>query len=278
VFLPANTTSVVQPCDQGIIACTKAHYRRMQVEWVVQEAEKDENKSLKELRPNFYQMMRWLNKAWNECVPPVTIRNCWSKADILPDGWVAKPTGTRRQRAQAAQGLTEQSLEEETSEHAADSTESAEIVTDTEASQAVFRDAFDQLDAALQQLQESVQRNSVVLPHGDNMMSAAGYCDLDGEREVFAELDDEAIVRMVQTDNADIIDSDEHEDDDFVEVSTTPAQALQLASELHTFALSQPQLFDLADINVLSNMQRKLSRFVATNKKQTTMTAMFARQ
>jgi hypothetical protein len=250
----------------------------MQVEWVVQEAEKDENKSMKELQPNFYQIMSWLNKAWSKCVPPVTICNCWSKADILSDGWVAKPTGTHRQQAQAAQGLAEQRLEEEASEHAADSTESAEIVNEMESSQAVFMDAFDQLDAALQQLQESVQHNSVVLQHGDKMMSAAGYCDLDGEREVFARLDDEEIVRMVQTDNADIIDSDEHEDDDFVEVSTTPAQALQLASELHTFALSQPQLFDLADINVLSNMQRKLSRSVATNKKQTTMTAMFARQ
>jgi hypothetical protein len=70
----------------------------------------------------------------------------------------------------------------------------------------------------------------------------------------------------------------EHDDDDFVEVSSTPAQALPLASELHTFALSQPQLFDLADMNVHSNMQRKLSRSIATTKKQTTMTAMFAKQ
>jgi hypothetical protein len=27
-FLPANTTALIQPCDQGIITVLKAHYRR----------------------------------------------------------------------------------------------------------------------------------------------------------------------------------------------------------------------------------------------------------
>jgi hypothetical protein len=96
VFLPANTTNVAQPLDQGVIPCTKAHYRRQLVQWVIAEAEKPENagKLLKELRPNFYQMVRWLNTAWKDCALPQAIHNCWHKAGILPEGWFAAPAGT----------------------------------------------------------------------------------------------------------------------------------------------------------------------------------------
>jgi hypothetical protein len=40
VFLPANTTSVVQPLEQGRIACSKAHHWRQLVQWVLDEADK----------------------------------------------------------------------------------------------------------------------------------------------------------------------------------------------------------------------------------------------
>jgi hypothetical protein len=87
-----------------------------------------------------------------------------------------------------------------------------------------------------------VQKHGTLLPHNDAIMSANEFHQLDGEREVFEELDDAAIVQMIRSDNvADVVDSDEDEADDFVDVTT--AQALQVASDLHEFALAQPQLF-----------------------------------
>jgi hypothetical protein len=54
------------------------------------------------------------------------------------------------------------------------------------------------------------------------MLSANEFHELDGEREVFEELDDAAIVQMIQSDSAvGVLDSDEDEADDFVDVSTT---------------------------------------------------------
>jgi hypothetical protein len=51
-------TSIVQPCDQGIIACAKTHHRRRLVRWMLEEAEKRPEACLKDLAPTFYQMMQ----------------------------------------------------------------------------------------------------------------------------------------------------------------------------------------------------------------------------
>jgi hypothetical protein len=108
IFLPANTTTVVQPLDQGIIASMKAHYRRRlllseagEVRWLLSEAGEagNEEKRLKDIRPSFNKMSRWVHEAWTQSVAPFVIRNCWHKAGILPDGWVAAPPDTRAKRA-----------------------------------------------------------------------------------------------------------------------------------------------------------------------------------
>jgi hypothetical protein len=101
IFLPANSTTIVQPLDQGTIASMKAHYRRILVRWLLSEADKagNQEKRLTDLRLSFYQMMRWVHEAWTQSVAPSVIRNCWHKAGILPDGWVAAPPDTRAKRA-----------------------------------------------------------------------------------------------------------------------------------------------------------------------------------
>jgi hypothetical protein len=82
------------------------------------------------------------------------------------------------------------------------------------------------------------------------------YHELEGECEVFEELSDAATVRIIQSNNdVDRVDSDEDEADDFVDASTTKAQALQLAAGLLELALAQPHLFDVADVSALQKMQ-----------------------
>ena len=81
VFLPKNTTSHIQPLDQGIIAAMKARYRSRQVQWVISEAERDPP------TPNAQVDLRlaiiWLSDSFKE-VCAETIRNCWAHAGILP--------------------------------------------------------------------------------------------------------------------------------------------------------------------------------------------------
>jgi hypothetical protein len=68
VFLPANTTSVVQPLDQGIITALKAHCRRRLVRWLLQEL----NKCMA-AGDSLYQMMRWVeSRAANYSLQPFT--------------------------------------------------------------------------------------------------------------------------------------------------------------------------------------------------------------
>jgi hypothetical protein len=78
-----NLTSHVQPLDQGIIRCFKAHYRAAYIRRAVDRYDEGITPA------NIYdidqlQAMRLADIAWNE-VDTTTIKNCWKKAGILPD-------------------------------------------------------------------------------------------------------------------------------------------------------------------------------------------------
>jgi hypothetical protein len=80
-------------------------------------------------------------------VSSLTIRNCWHKAGILPEGWIAGASADTTATEDAA-------------------------------------DVFKQLDAALQGLKVCVRKHGALLPHNDAMLSANEFHELDGEREV----------------------------------------------------------------------------------------------
>jgi hypothetical protein len=87
IFLPPNVTAKPQPCDQGIIASYKVHYRGLLVRWMLEQANKprNENKQLKEMAPTVYQAIQWSLLAWKEKDTANTVKNCWRKSGLLPD-------------------------------------------------------------------------------------------------------------------------------------------------------------------------------------------------
>lgn len=78
-----NLTAHVQPQDQGIIWCFKAHYCAKFIQRAVNQYDKG-------ITPaeiygiNQLQAMRMEDKVWNN-VDTITIHNCWRKAGILPE-------------------------------------------------------------------------------------------------------------------------------------------------------------------------------------------------
>ena len=59
-FLPPNTTSRLQPCDQGILRSLKAHYRQRLVKRLILSVEAGE-----ELKISVLDAMHWLRCAWD---------------------------------------------------------------------------------------------------------------------------------------------------------------------------------------------------------------------
>lgn len=84
-FLPKNTTSVLQPLDQGIISCVKrkfyAHKADYQFDQYLAGKAPDKQQPTK---VDVWHGMLWMKRAWDQ-VSPETIQNCWRHAGILWD-------------------------------------------------------------------------------------------------------------------------------------------------------------------------------------------------
>ena len=90
VYLPANTTSVLQPLDQGIIAVFKRLYKQQLVNRRLSDIEQVLNKTDGPQlgRVNIRQAFEWGCITWN-AVSDTGIHNCWKRTGILPT-WVCR--------------------------------------------------------------------------------------------------------------------------------------------------------------------------------------------
>lgn len=84
VFFPANTTSQLQPLDQGIIQNFKCKYRKFQLRSIVgllDEAVYTPATQIK-FQINKLDAVNWIRNAWDE-VKPETITKCFQKCGFL---------------------------------------------------------------------------------------------------------------------------------------------------------------------------------------------------
>lgn len=84
-FLPANTTSKLQPLDLGIIQNFKVHYRHLFLRYVLSKIDECETATEVVNSINILIAIRWVAQAWGK-VKAETITKCFRKAGILDSG------------------------------------------------------------------------------------------------------------------------------------------------------------------------------------------------
>ena len=78
LFLPANTTTDLQPMDAGVIATFKKQYKKLSSRAQLQMVIKGERVSISP-----YQALCFCKKAW-DAVAATTIERCWYKTGLVP--------------------------------------------------------------------------------------------------------------------------------------------------------------------------------------------------
>ncbi|XP_049758085.1 tigger transposable element-derived protein 1-like [Elephas maximus indicus] len=88
-FLPKNTSTLIQPMNQGVIAAFKAHYLRRTLSQLVQETAGEDRPSVQEFWRSYTVMTAVDNiaEAWAE-LQPTTLNGAWRKLwpECVPDG------------------------------------------------------------------------------------------------------------------------------------------------------------------------------------------------
>lgn len=82
VFLPANTTSKLQPLHLGIIKNFKTYYRKLFLRYLLTKIDQCSSATEISNTITILQAIRWTSEAW-KTVESTTIQKCFWKAGIL---------------------------------------------------------------------------------------------------------------------------------------------------------------------------------------------------
>ena len=85
IFLPPNTTSMLQPLDLGIIQNFKVHYRKLFLGFILTKIDECSNASEIVKSVTILHSIRWIAQAWAQ-VRQDTIQKCFRRAGVLADG------------------------------------------------------------------------------------------------------------------------------------------------------------------------------------------------
>ena len=243
-----NLTAHVQPEDQGIIRCFKAHYRARFIQRAINRY--DEGITTSAIYDiNQLQAMRLADTAWKE-VDVTTIRNCWKKAGILPEFAPIAPTQP---------SLPISALIHDATIHEDPLTHAEKLVVD----------ALDDLEStgALQ---------------ATNRMSIEALLNPEGERETMDESTDEEIYQAVMDarnarENIDQNGGDDADSDDGpVQARPTVREVLQAAATLNRYIdeLDDPIARKLE--TTLGSFKHQLRLNRAKSMKSTVLTDFFS--
>ncbi|XP_047200519.1 tigger transposable element-derived protein 6-like [Hippoglossus stenolepis] len=83
-FLPKNTTSILQPCEQGIIRTAKAYFRKEMAHSVLCHTDEGSRVTAVDIadKISLLDAVLMLRDAWAD-VEASTIRNCWRKGGLV---------------------------------------------------------------------------------------------------------------------------------------------------------------------------------------------------
>lgn len=83
-FLQKNTTSILQPCDQGIIRTAKAYFRKEMARSVLRQIDEGNRAGAADIakKISLLDAILMLRDAWAD-VEASTIRNCWRKGGLV---------------------------------------------------------------------------------------------------------------------------------------------------------------------------------------------------